>query len=117
MQKLFNLVRYKLEKIRKRIEVAQNKDPHPNYFCPTCKKEFTYFDVFNAAKLQNNPSGLFCAACKICIEDITDIKETRMEIFQRNMQPLYKLLQEAESMELVPSVRPPQPANASRFKR
>lgn len=114
MQNLLNLVKY-LEKIRAKMEKAEKKEPKLFYFCPSCQKEFTLFDVWNETKLEHKSSEILCINCKMSIEAIADFQETRLDIFKKNIKPLYELLKEAEALALVPDDQPP--ADPARFKR
>ena len=108
MQKLFCLVRYKLDEMRKKRE----EDLWPSYFClnPKCNKGFE----------QDFSGRLLCPNCKSGLEPVTPKnRKTSIEILNEKMQPLHRLLEEIEQdfegLKLVPGILKPQPAHPNRF--
>lgn len=107
-----NVVKYKLLSMRKKIETDERQSMRrPSFLCPNCQSTYTDLDV---GRLMSVTGQLLCTYCQTEVEeDNSDepqtCSETLMTRFNNQMEPIYKLLQELDDINLAPEVLEPQP--------
>lgn len=113
--KLFvNVVKYKLDHIRKKIESDERQAKNrPSFVCVECSSKYSDLEV---DRLMDIDTGLLkCTTCAGKVEeDLTDIQHesncrTCLALFNEQMEPIFKLLRECESINLAPSILEPEP--------
>ncbi|XP_031556886.1 general transcription factor IIE subunit 1-like [Actinia tenebrosa] len=113
--KLFvNVVRYKLDHIRKKIESDEKQAKNrPSFLCTECKRKYSDLEV---DRLIDMMSGLLkCTFCSgIVEEDVSEIQQgntyrTSLARFNEQLEPIFLLLKESENINLAPSVLEPEP--------
>lgn len=113
--KLFvNVVRYKLDHIRKKIESDEKQAKNrPSFLCTECKRKYSDLEV---DRLIDMMSGLLkCTFCTgIVEEDVSEIQQgntyrTSLARFNEQLEPIFMLLKESENINLAPSVLEPEP--------
>lgn len=110
-----NVVKYKLDLMRKRLETEErDATSRASFKCTNCSKAFTDLEVdqlfdFNSGEF----SCLFCGST--VVEDLSAMpkKDSRLMLakFNEQLQPLYDLLREVEGIKLAPSVLEPEPVD------
>ena len=120
-QTFVNVVKYKLDHIRKRME-TQERDAtsRASFKCPTCKRSFTDLE---ADQLYDPIADEFrCYMCHSVVEEDhsalprTDSRQL-MARFNEQMEPFYHLLREVEDVKLDPSLLEPEPTDISHLQR
>lgn len=110
-----NVVKYKLDLMRKRMETEErDATSRASFKCPECLKTFTDLE---ADQLFDPMSGEFrCTYCGVNVEEDKSAlpkKDSRllMARFNEQMQPLYDLLREVEDIKLAPELLEPEPTD------
>lgn len=113
--KLFvNVVRYKLDHIRKKIESDEKQAKNrPSFLCTQCASKYSDLEV---NRLLDFASGLLiCTFCKGAVEeDTTDIQQgnnyrTSLAKFNEQLEQIFILLKESENINLAPQILEPEP--------
>lgn len=112
---LVNVVKYKLDLMRKRMETEErDATSRASFKCTNCSKTFTDLE---ADQLFDFTVGDFrCTFCGSSVEeDMSALpkKDSRLLLakFNEQLQPLYDLLREVEDIKLAQSVLEPEPVD------
>lgn len=110
-----NVVKYKLDLMRKRMETEErDATSRASFRCPECLKTFTDLE---ADQLFDPMSCEFrCTFCGVTVEEDKSAlpkKDSRLLLakFNEQMQPLYDLLREVEDIKLAPELLEPEPTD------
>lgn len=110
-----NVVKYKLDLMRKRMETEErDATSRASFKCPECLKTFTDLE---ADQLFDPLTCEFrCTFCGVGVEEDKSAlpkKDSRllMAKFNEQMQPLYDLLREVEDIKLAPELLEPEPTD------
>lgn len=110
-----NVVKYKLDLMRKRMETEErDATSRASFKCPECLKTFTDLE---ADQLFDPVTCEFrCTFCGVGVEEDKSAlpkKDSRllMAKFNEQMQPLYDLLREVEDIKLAPELLEPEPTD------
>ncbi|XP_058833281.1 general transcription factor IIE subunit 1-like [Topomyia yanbarensis] len=109
-----NVVKYKLDHMRKRMETEERDATSASFKCPSCDKTFT--DLV-ADQLFDFASGQFrCTYCGSTVEEDSSAlpkKDSRLLLakFNEQLQPLYDLLRQVEDIKLAPEILEPEPVD------
>ncbi|XP_076445643.1 general transcription factor IIE subunit 1-like isoform X2 [Babylonia areolata] len=116
-----NVVKYKLDHIRKKIEQEErNSSSRASFKCPDCSKTFTDFEV--GQLLDFATQRLLCTFCQAEVaEDESSLpaKDARTSLarFNEQIQPIYDLLQECEEIKLAANLLEPEPTDIRKLTR
>ncbi|XP_033095952.1 general transcription factor IIE subunit 1-like [Anneissia japonica] len=107
-----NIVKYKLDKMRLKIESEERDSTCKALFsCPGCKKVYNDFDAMDLLDLDTGE--MKCTHCgEIVQEDESNVPSTaklQIKDFVRQVEPLYELLQQVEDIKLAPEILEPTP--------
>jgi len=109
---LVNVIKYKLDHMRKRME-TQERDAtnRASFKCTNCGKTFTDLE---AGELFDPETSLFyCTFCRQIVEEDSSAQptDTRLMLarFNEQMQMLFDLLRKAEDIKLAPELLEPEP--------
>lgn len=112
---LVNVVKYKLDLMRKRMEIEErDATSRASFKCPNCNKTFTDLE---ADQLFDFETGEFhCTFCGNRVEeDMSAVpkKDSRLLLakFNEQLQPLYDLLRDVEAIKLAPELLEPEPCS------
>ncbi|KAF7659967.1 hypothetical protein LDENG_00290270 [Lucifuga dentata] len=110
---LVNVVKYKLDHMRRRIETDERDSTNRASFrCPCC---FSTFTDLEANQLFDPMSGTFrCTFCQNEVEEDESAvpkKDARTLVarFNEQIEPIYVLLRETEDVNLAPDLLEPEP--------
>lgn len=110
-----NVVKYKLDLMRKRMETEErDATSRASFKCPECLKTFTDLE---ADQLFDPMTCEFrCTFCGVTVEEDKSAlpkKDSRLLLakFNEQMQPLYDLLREVEDVKLAPELLEPEPTD------
>ncbi|ODM94353.1 General transcription factor IIE subunit 1 [Orchesella cincta] len=109
---LVNVIKYKLDHMRKRME-TQERDAtnRASFKCTNCLKTFT--DLEAGELFDPISCGYFCTFCKQPVEEDASAvpKDSRLMLakFNEQVQLLYDLLRRAEDIKLAPELLEPEP--------
>uniref|UniRef100_A0A336M2K2 General transcription factor IIE subunit 1 n=1 Tax=Culicoides sonorensis TaxID=179676 RepID=A0A336M2K2_CULSO len=110
-----NVVKYKLDLMRKRMETEErDATSRASFKCTECLKTFTDLE---ADQLFNPMTQEFrCTFCGADVEEDSSAlpkKDSRQMLarFNEQMQPLYDLLQQVEDIKLAPELLEPEPTD------
>ncbi|KAL8562473.1 hypothetical protein ACOMHN_008617 [Nucella lapillus] len=118
---LVNVVKYKLDHIRKKIELEErDSSSRASFKCPDCNKTFTDFEV--GQLLDYATQRLLCTFCQTEVaEDESSLpaKDARTSLarFNEQIQPIYNMLQECEDIKLAPALLEPEPTDIRKLTR
>ncbi|EDL28249.1 General transcription factor IIE subunit 1-like [Mus musculus] len=110
---LVNVVKYKLDHMRRRIEMDErNSTSRASFKCPVCCSTFTDLD---ANRLFEPTIGTFC--CTFCHTEVEENepampkKDARVLLarFNEQIEPIYALLRETEDVNLAYEILEPEP--------
>ncbi|KAK7477625.1 hypothetical protein BaRGS_00031103 [Batillaria attramentaria] len=116
-----NIVKYKLDHIRKKIETEErNSSSRASFKCPGCHKTFTDFEV--GQLLDPATHVLLCTFCHgEVVEDESSLPQkdarTSLARFNEQIQPIYDLLQDCEEIKLAPALLEPEPTDIKKLTR
>ncbi|XP_062584102.1 general transcription factor IIE subunit 1-like [Saccostrea cucullata] len=117
-QVFVNIVKYKLDHIRRKIEMEEmHNTSRASFKCPTCEKTFTDLEV---NELFDVMSGTFrCTFCENEVEEeagATSVQDTRTLLakFNEQIQPVFDLLQKCDDIKLAPELLEPEPTDLNR---
>lgn len=108
-----NVVRYKLDHIRKRLEKdEQQARNRPSFSCSLCENKYSDLEVDRLLDMATG--SLKCSFCGGEVEeDMADNHRSQsksaLALFNEQMEPLFKLLRACENINLAPQVLEPQP--------
>lgn len=109
---LINVIKYKLHNMRRKIEMDERQSTRrPSFVCPNCQSTYTDLDV---GRLMTMTGQLFCSYCQTEVEEEASeapktSSQSLMTRFNGQMEPIYKLLQELDGINLAPEILEPQP--------
>ncbi|XP_053953339.1 general transcription factor IIE subunit 1 [Anastrepha ludens] len=110
-----NVVKYKLDLMRKRMETEErDATSRASFKCTNCDKTFTDLE---ADQLFDFTTGEFrCTYCGSPVEEDSSAmpkKDSRLMLarFNEQLQPLYDLLREVEGIKLAPEILEPEPVD------
>ncbi|XP_055855962.1 general transcription factor IIE subunit 1 [Episyrphus balteatus] len=110
-----NVVKYKLDLMRKRMETEErDATSRASFKCTNCNKTFTDLE---ADQLFDFESQEFrCTFCDSAVEEDMSAmpkKDSRLLLakFNEQLQPLYDLLREVEGIKLAPEILEPEPVD------
>ncbi|XP_061092903.1 general transcription factor IIE subunit 1 [Conger conger] len=118
---LVNVVKYKLDHMRRRIETDERDSTNRASFrCPCC---FNTFTDLEANQLFDPLTGTFrCTFCQTEVEEDESAlpkKDARTLVarFNEQIEPIYVLLRETEDINLSPDLLEPEPAEIPALKQ
>lgn len=108
---LVNVVKYKLDHMRRRIETDERDSTNRASFrCPCCSSTFTDLE---ANQLFDPMTGTFrCTFCQTEVEEDNAVcpdARTLVARFNEQIEPIYALLRETEDVKLSPELLNPTP--------
>lgn len=108
---LVNVVKYKLDHMRRRIETDERDSTNRASFrCPCCSSTFTDLE---ANQLFDPMTGTFrCTFCQTEVEEdeaVCPDARTLVARFNEQIEPIYALLRETEDVKLSPELLNPAP--------
>ncbi|XP_058985462.1 general transcription factor IIE subunit 1 [Musca domestica] len=110
-----NVVKYKLDLMRKRMETEErDATSRASFKCTNCNKTFT--DLEADQLFDFNTQEFRCTYCGCTVEEDTSAmptKDSRLMLarFNEQLQPLYDLLREVEGIKLAPEILEPEPVD------
>lgn len=112
-----NVVKYKLDHVRKKIESEEKQAKNrPSFLCTQCSKKYSDLEVDRLFDLETGQ--LKCTLCEGLVEeDSAMIKQsntsrTNLARFNEQMEPIFQLLRECEHINLAPAILEPEPQAA-----
>ncbi|XP_076282586.1 transcription factor IIEalpha [Lasioglossum baleicum] len=115
-----NVVKYKLDLMRKRMETEErDATSRASFKCTSCLKTFTDLE---ADQLFDMATGEFrCTFCREVVEEDQSAlpkKDSRLLLakFNEQLEPLYILLREVEGIKLAPEILEPEPVDINTIK-
>ena len=121
VQTFVNVVKYKLDHMRKRMETEErDATSRASFKCPNCQKTFTDLE---ADQLYDPIADEFrCYMCHSVVEEDQSAlpkKDSRLVMarFNEQMEAFYLLLREVEDVKLAPSLLEPEPTDISHLQR
>ncbi|XP_051841321.1 general transcription factor IIE subunit 1 [Antechinus flavipes] len=118
---LVNVVKYKLDHMRRRIETDERDSTNRASFkCPTCYSTFTDLE---ANQLFDLGTGIFrCTFCEAEVEEDESAmpkKDARTVVarFNEQIEPIYALLRETEDVNLAYEILEPEPTEIPALKQ
>nr|XP_033797275.1 general transcription factor IIE subunit 1 [Geotrypetes seraphini] len=118
---LVNVVKYKLDHMRRRIETDERDSTNRASFkCPNCSNTFTDLE---ANQLFDLMTGTFrCTFCQTEVEEDESAmpkKDARMLVarFNEQIEPIYALLRETEDINLSYEILEPEPTEIPALKQ
>ena len=112
-----NVVKYKLDHVRKKIESEEKQAKNrPSFVCTQCSKKYSDLEVDRLFDLETGQ--LKCTMCEGLVEeDSAMIKQsntsrTNLARFNEQMEPIFRLLSQCEDMNLAPAILEPEPQAA-----
>ncbi|XP_015437639.1 PREDICTED: general transcription factor IIE subunit 1 [Dufourea novaeangliae] len=115
-----NVVKYKLDLMRKRMETEErDATSRASFKCTNCLKTFTDLEV---NQLFDMTTGEFrCTYCREVVEEDQSAlpkKDSRLLLakFNEQLEPLYILLREVEGIKLAPEILEPEPVDINTIK-
>ncbi|XP_068185492.1 general transcription factor IIE subunit 1 [Antennarius striatus] len=116
---LVNVVKYKLDHMRRRIETDErDSTSRASFKCPLCLLTFTDLE---ANQLFDPTSGMFlCTYCQTeVVEDESVCPDARTLVarFNEQIEPIYALLRETEDVNLSHDLLEPEPAEIPALKQ
>ncbi|GAB1286893.1 General transcription factor IIE subunit 1 [Apodemus speciosus] len=118
---LVNVVKYKLDHMRRRIEMDEsNSTSRVSFKCPVCYSTFTDLD---ANRLFEPMTGTFrCTFCHTEVEENESAMpkkdaRTLLARFNEQIEPIYALLREIEDVKLAYEILEPEPMEIPALKQ
>lgn len=112
-----NVVKYKLDHVRKKIESEEKQAKNrPSFVCTQCEKKYSDLEVDRLLDLET--CQLKCTICEGLVEeDAAGIKQsntsrTSLARFNEQMEPIFRLLRDCEDINLAPAILEPEPQPA-----
>ncbi|KAK6633156.1 hypothetical protein RUM43_012900 [Polyplax serrata] len=120
-QKTFvNVVKYKLDLMRKRMETEErDATSRASFKCPNCLKTFTDLEADQLYEMMSQQ--FLCTHCKQEVEEDQSAmpkKDSRLLLakFNEQLEPLFVLLRQVEGIKLAPELLEPEPVDISAIK-
>jgi transcription initiation factor TFIIE subunit alpha len=116
-----NVVKYKLDKMRERIENEEKMAKHRQFYhCPRCESEFGDLDVIHLFDPMDG--NLKCSHCKeILVEDESRSNPinaaSTVSRLNEMTRPIIELIRQTENMRLAPEVLEPEPTTIEHLKK
>ncbi|PVD28468.1 hypothetical protein C0Q70_11056 [Pomacea canaliculata] len=116
-----NVVKYKLDHIRKKIELEERTtSSRANFKCQACGKTFTDFEI--GQLLDYTTKQLVCTFCEEeVLEDESSLPRadarTSLARFNSQVKPIFDLLQECEEIRLAPDLLEPEPTDFKKMQK
>ncbi|KAK3593203.1 hypothetical protein CHS0354_002730 [Potamilus streckersoni] len=114
-QVFVNVVKYKLDHIRRKIEMEERDNTsRASFKCPSCQKTFTDLEVDQLFDFMSQK--FICTICNTDVEEEegalnkTDAR-TLLAKFNEQIEPIYELLKECEDIKLAPELLEPEPVD------
>lgn len=116
---LVNVVKYKLDHMRRRIETDERDSTNRASFrCPCC---FSTFTDLEANQLFDPMTGTFhCTFCQTEVEEDQSVcpdARTQVARFNEQIEPIYALLRETEDVNLSHDLLEPEPTEIPALKQ
>ncbi|XP_056294638.1 general transcription factor IIE subunit 1 [Pseudoliparis swirei] len=116
---LVNVVKYKLDHMRRRIETDERDSTNRASFrCPCC---FSTFTDLEANQLFDPMTGTFrCTFCRTEVEEDASVctdGRTLVARFNEQIEPIYALLRETEDVNLSQELLEPEPSEIPALKQ
>lgn len=118
---LVNVVKYKLDHMRRRIETDErNSTNRASFKCPNCSNTFTDLE---ANQLFDPMTGTFrCTFCQAEVEEDESAMpkkdaRTLLARFNEQIEPIYELLRETEDVNLAYEILEPEPTEIPALKQ
>ncbi|CAB1457549.1 unnamed protein product [Pleuronectes platessa] len=116
---LVNVVKYKLDHMRRRIETDERDSTNRASFrCPCC---FSTFTDLEANQLFDPMTGTFrCTFCQTEVEEDESVcpdARTQVARFNEQIEPIYALLRETEDVNLSHDLLEPEPGEIPALKQ
>ncbi|XP_060785344.1 general transcription factor IIE subunit 1 [Neoarius graeffei] len=118
---LVNVVKYKLDHMRRRIETDERDSTNrASFHCPNCRSTFTDLE---ANQLFDPMTGMFrCTFCQTEVEEDESAmpkKDARTLVarFNEQIEPIYVLLRETEDVNLSHELLEPEPTEIPALKQ
>lgn len=116
---LVNVVKYKLDHMRRRIETDERDSTNrASFHCPCCSSTFTDLE---ANQLFDPMTGTFrCTFCQTEVEEDESVcpdARTLVARFNEQIEPIYALLRETEDVNLSHDLLEPEPAEIPALKQ
>uniref|UniRef100_A0A3Q3G8A4 General transcription factor IIE subunit 1 n=1 Tax=Labrus bergylta TaxID=56723 RepID=A0A3Q3G8A4_9LABR len=116
---LVNVVKYKLDHMRRRIETDERDSTNRASFrCPCCHSTFTDLE---ANQLFDLMTGTFrCTFCQTEVEEDESVcpdARTQVARFNEQIEPIYALLRETEDVNLSHDLLEPEPSEIPALKQ
>lgn len=114
---LVNVVKYKLDFVRKRLEtVERDATSRASFKCPRCLKTFTDLEADQLFDFMT--SEFRCTFCREVVEEDSSAfpkKDSRLLLakFNEELEPVFRLLHKVEGIKLAPEVLEPEPIDIS----
>ena len=112
-----NVIKYKLDHVRKKIESEEKQAKNrPSFVCTQCEKKYSDLEVDRLLDLET--CQLKCTTCEGSVEeDAAGIKQsntsrTSLARFNEQMEPIFRLLRDCEDINLAPAILEPEPQPA-----
>ncbi|KAI9586898.1 general transcription factor IIE subunit 1 isoform X2 [Glossina fuscipes] len=110
-----NVVKYKLDLMRKRMETEErDATSRASFKCTNCNKTFTDLEADQLFDFDTHEFR--CTYCGSSVEEDSSAmpkKDSRLMLarFNEQLQPLYDLLREVEGIKLAPEILEPEPVD------
>ncbi|KAM4731917.1 general transcription factor IIE subunit 1 [Anableps anableps] len=116
---LVNVVKYKLDHMRRRIETDErDSTSRASFRCPCC---FSTFTDLEANQLFDHMTGMFrCTFCQTEVEEDESVcpdARTLVARFNEQIEPIYALLRETEDINLSHDLLEPEPTEIPALKQ
>eukprot|EP00795_Rhopilema_esculentum_P017415 gene17415-9015_t len=109
-----NVVKYKLDHIRKKLESEEQQAKNrPSFTCTLCENKYQDLEV---DRLLDLTTGML--KCTFCGGDVEEdaaadkhrsVNKSSLALFNEQMEPIFKLLRACENINLAPEVLEPEP--------
>ena len=120
-QVFVNVVKYKLDHIRRKIEMEERDNTsRASFRCPACEKTFTDLEVNDLFDF--NSQTFRCTHCQSEVEEdenASSVKDSRTLLakFNEQIQPIYDLLKDCDDIKLAPELMEPEPTDIKHTSR
>lgn len=111
---LINVIKYKLDHIRKRIQNEESYSRNrPSFYCPYCNNRYEDTDV--GQLLDPIEQKLLCLYCSTPVEEDTSeieaskLRTSSLASFNDQHRPIFEILKSADKINLAPEVLEPEP--------
>ncbi|EDV20553.1 uncharacterized protein TRIADDRAFT_14507, partial [Trichoplax adhaerens] len=111
---LINVIKYKLDHIRKRIQNEESFSRNrPSFYCPFCNNRYEDTDV--GQLLDPIEQKLLCSYCSTPVEEDTSeieaskVRTSSLVSFNEQHRPIFDILKSADNINLAPEILEPEP--------